>query len=77
MKTEIEKLKELIVIQGSAGNWDYDPYMHGLYNGMVMALSIFTGDDPGFREAPPEWIRDKRGTKPAPLAQYELPEGGQ
>jgi hypothetical protein len=61
----IEKLKELIAIQGQNGNWDYDPYMHGMYNGMVIALSVLDGKEPEFREAPARWLSPhyKEGVK--------------
>lgn len=59
MKTFSKKLKELrdcIDIQSQNGNWNYDPYMHGLLNGMLMAESIMAEDDAAFRDAPPEWL---------------------
>jgi hypothetical protein len=51
----IENMKTMIEIQGRDGNWDYDPYMHGLYNGMEMMLSIAEGRGPVFRKAPEVW----------------------
>jgi hypothetical protein len=32
-----KKLEDIIKIQCSTGNWDYDPYMHGLANGLLLA----------------------------------------
>jgi len=32
-------IKEYLDIQGRDGNWDYDPYMLGLYNGLELALA--------------------------------------
>jgi len=58
-KTEIETLKELIDIQCSDGNWNYDPYMHGMANGMILALSLFEGGAPEYLDAPEEWLADK------------------
>lgn len=46
------EIRELIEIQGQTGNWDYDPYMLGLYNGMVMVESLVLGVEPVFRERP-------------------------
>jgi hypothetical protein len=33
--------------------------MHGLYNGLEMALSIMEKRQPYFKEAPEEWLADK------------------
>lgn len=64
MKTEIERLKGLIATQGRPGNWDYDPYMHGMLNGMILALSVFTGENPVFRDPPDRWLSNyKRSRK--------------
>ena len=54
----IKKVRELMEVQGSDGNWNYDPYMHGMYNGMEMIVSILEERDPEFRNAPDVWLRD-------------------
>lgn len=36
-------------------DYDYDPYFHGLANGIILAKSIVTDQDPKFIEAPSEW----------------------
>lgn len=58
-KTVAERMKDLMEMQGSPGNWDYDPYMHGMYNGMELFFSMVEDRDPAFREQPEEWGRDK------------------
>ena len=46
-------IKDLLKIQGSHGNWNYSPYMKGLYNGLELALSILDGDRrPEFKDTP-------------------------
>ncbi len=53
MKTttkQIEQLKELIKIQCTDGNWNYDQYMRGMANGLKVALSVLDGKDPEFLE---------------------------
>lgn len=35
--SELQNIKE---IQGSHGNWNYDPYMQGLYNGLEMGKDL-------------------------------------
>ena len=49
-------LEDLIKVQCSQGNWDYDPYMHGMANGMILSLSVMSDDkNPQFLDAPKKW----------------------
>ena len=52
-------LREMVDVQCSPGNWDYNAYMHGMANGMIYALSLIEGNDPVFLNAPTEWREDK------------------
>ena len=54
----MESLHDVIRIQCSKGNWDYDPYMMGLGNGLIMAESLITGRQPEFLSAPRKWGKD-------------------
>ena len=54
----LEKMNEMLNVQGQNGNWDYDTYMHGLYNGMEFMLAIAEKRDPKFRDAPKIWLAD-------------------
>jgi hypothetical protein len=54
----LELAKELLKIQGKSGNWNCDPYMHGMYNGMELTLATIQGFPPEFRSAPQEYIKD-------------------
>jgi len=56
---QIEDIKYVINIQGDNGNWNYDPYMHGMYNGMELIFAIMEGRDPEYKDAPDEWLCDK------------------
>lgn len=58
-KTAIEKLDDIIAIQTAHGNWNYDAYMFGMANGLIMARSCLTDEDPQFLEAPKEWLADR------------------
>lgn len=58
---KLYQAKNLTQIQGDNGNWDYDPYMHGLYNGMELILAIFEERDPMLRDVPDKWIRGELG----------------
>lgn len=43
--------KEMLDIQGQKGNYDYDEYMLGLYNGMEYIIALFEEREPNFRSA--------------------------
>lgn len=53
----IEELRQLVKIQCQDGNWNYDPYMHGMANGMLLMLATAEGEEPKFLDAPEKWIR--------------------
>ncbi|WNF07462.1 hypothetical protein [Brevibacillus borstelensis] len=55
----VAKANEMLAVQGASGNWNYDPYMHGLYNGMEFAIALVEGREPAFRSSPDEWLRDR------------------
>jgi hypothetical protein len=55
----IEIMKEVLEIQGYEGNWNYDEYMYGMYNGMEFMLSIAEERKPNYKKAPNEWAKDK------------------
>lgn len=62
----LAEIDKVLDIQKMHGNWNYDAYMHGLANGLIMARSCLTGEDPDFLEAPNEWLADRPddGTPP-------------
>ena len=55
----IAKLRELVEIQGRNGTWNYDPYFHGMYNGMEVMLAVLEDREPVFRGAPKKWLSKK------------------
>ena len=56
----LKHIHDVIKIQGGQGNWNYDPYMHGLYNGLIVAKACMTGGEANdLRKAPEEWLADK------------------
>lgn len=61
----MQDIKDTIAIQGNDGNWDYSPYMHGMFNGMELQNSIVEGREPEFREAPDTYLEDKATWRPA------------
>lgn len=67
VESRIEELRNLVAIQGTDGNWNYDHYMRGMFNGMELALSVLEGREPQYRDAPeaaaeahakPVWTRE-------------------
>ena len=52
----IESLRDLKKTQCADGNWNYDPYMHGMANGLILALSLFEEGKVEFLEAPELWL---------------------
>lgn len=51
-------LEDVIKIQCSNGNWNYDSYMHGLANGLLLAKSVIKNEEPIFLRAPNKWLKD-------------------
>ena len=44
-KTRLQKLKQIVDIQSSRGNYDYDNYMFGMANGLILAYHIMSGQE--------------------------------
>lgn len=64
----IKALKDVLKVQLTPGNWDYDPYMHGMTNGIILCLSILEDTHPQFKEAPDKWKACDSNVIPAVLA---------
>ena len=47
-KQHLKYSKEMLDIQGQKGNYDYDEYMLGLYNGMEYIISLFETREPNY-----------------------------
>jgi hypothetical protein len=45
-----KNIKDIKNIQGKDGNWNYDHYMTGLYNGIEVCDSIINKTEPKFKE---------------------------
>ena len=56
--------KEILDIQGQNGNYNYDSYMLGLYNGIEYIISLFETREPIFRSGKDiEFLSDKTQQK--------------
>jgi len=62
LNKSLECLREMKDVQCNDGNWNYDPYMHGMANGMIFALSLFENKRPEYLEAPEIWLKDRPDT---------------
>ena len=51
-------LQSLVRTQCTDGNWNYDQYMRGMANGMLLALSVIDGETPEFLEDIPVYKKD-------------------
>ena len=59
----IKSVRHMRDVQGYDGNWNYDPYMQGLYNGLEFALSLLEVRQPEFKDAPATWLGDIKFTR--------------
>ena len=64
LEKAIKTLKTLIDVQCSDGNWNYNSYMMGMANGMILSLSVLDGNKPNYLSAPTEWLCDKKLPEP-------------
>jgi hypothetical protein len=54
----IEKLRNMVAIQGASGNYDYNAYMFGMYVGLLLALSTIEGSDYYEPIYPDTWLEE-------------------
>jgi len=59
LEDKIEELENFTDIQCNDGNWNYDPYMHGMANGMLFSLSLLKDEEPKYLDAPDKWLSKK------------------
>ena len=53
---KLDHMREMLRIQGNDGNWNYDSYMHGMYNGMEYMLAMLEDREPVYRTRPDVWL---------------------
>lgn len=54
---DLKPIQEMLKIQGTPGNWDSNPYMMGLYNGLELALASLEGREPDLKHDPDEGFK--------------------
>lgn len=52
-------LYDVTNLQCQNGNWNYDPYMYGLANGMLLAIATMTDSEYKPLDRPDEWLGDR------------------
>ena len=55
LQERIGKNDEMVKIQCTDGNWDYDPYMHGMANALLLAQAVLKDSDYAPLSAPEKW----------------------
>lgn len=68
---ELNALHTILEIQGSDGNWNYSAYMHGLYNGLELALASLEHREPNYRDRPERFLCELAGEKQSELKLIE------
>lgn len=62
LMAHIKDLENITKIQCADGNWNYDPYMHGMANGMILSLATLQGKQAKYKDAPKRWLKDVSNT---------------
>lgn len=65
---DIIKMREMLDVQGADGNWNYNEYMLGMYNGMEFMLSMAEGREPVYKSRPEKWLCDIEQIYSEPVA---------
>ena len=50
IKNNLEKVNDILKVQGNDGNWNQDNYMCGYFNGIELAVAIMENREPKFRQ---------------------------
>lgn len=59
-KRRLSALRNAASVQCRDGNWNYDPYMFGMANGIILAVHIMEGQvgEPFFFLRPKRWLKN-------------------
>lgn len=67
MGEETEKklalLKQMLEVQAQDGNWNYNFYTLGMYNGLEFAISVLEEREPVYKDEPNQWVKDLKRIK--------------
>lgn len=61
LEQRLETLRKLVEVQCGDGNWNFNAYMMGLANGLLLAEHIISGRDGDvcYKDTPREWLADR------------------
>jgi len=68
----IQDIRKLVKVQCSDGNWNYDEYMHGMANGMILIKAIIDDVEPVYLDAPDVWVKYVPGDKMPALGNQKI-----
>ena len=68
MDEKLVRLKDLTLIQTSYGNWNYNEYMRGMANGMILAVAIMEDKEPKYFDEPDKYECEENGERRSPEA---------
>lgn len=68
LEKRIADIENMVAVQSSPGNFDADPYMHGMANGIILVAATLKGEEPAFLE----WPKDKE----LPMTNADKPNLG-
>ena len=69
----LKEIENAVNIQCSEGNWNYDPYMFGMANGMILVQAMINGDSPVYLNRPVEWLCESSGCVTVKRRIYSSP----
>ena len=64
---EIEELEKLVATACEHGHYDFDEYMYGMANGLILALAAMKNEEPQYLDRPEQWLWSLNNTKEHPL----------
>lgn len=56
----LEDLRKSLEIQGAHGNWNYDAYMFGMFNGMEFAAATLEGRAVQYKDKPEHFLVERK-----------------
>lgn len=72
IEKDISGIQNQVRIQGENGNWNYSPYMMGLFNGLELALSALENREPNFKSSPKEWLENRQVCTKAEICFFPI-----
>jgi hypothetical protein len=54
----VASIKDLLATRCTPGNWNYNPYMHGFANGMILALAVLEDTPIDYLSTPAMFLED-------------------